>query len=72
MRRYHKISFMEMKNGSASNAYYSKEEICVMLRISMSTLNRRIAAGDLSITRVGGKVLVSQENLELFLNGNYQ
>ena len=37
----------------------------------MSTLNRRIAAGDLSITRVGGKVLVSQENLELFLNGNY-
>lgn len=60
-----------MKNGSASNAYYSKEEICVMLRISMSTLNRRIAAGDLSITRVGGKVLISSENLDRYLSGEY-
>lgn len=62
---------MEMKNRSASNAYYSKEEICVMLRISMSTLNRRIAGGELTTTKVGGKILISQENLDRFLNGEY-
>ena len=56
---------------STSNAYYSKEEVCVMLRISMSTLNRRIAGGDLCITKIGGKVLISRENLGRFLNGEY-
>lgn len=71
MRRYHKISFMEMKNGSVSNAYYSKEEVCTMLKISISTLNRRIAGGELTATRVGGKILISQENLDRFLNGEY-
>ena len=71
MRRYHKISFMEMKNGSASNAYYSKEEVCTILKISISTLNRRITGGELTATRVGGKILISQENLDRFLNGEY-
>lgn len=62
---------MEIKKGSASNAYYSKEEICAKLRISLSTLNRRIAGGELIATRVGGKVLISSENLDRFLNGEY-
>lgn len=62
---------MEIKKGSASNTYYSKEEICAKLRISLSTLNRRIAGGELVATRVGGKVLISSENLNRYLSGDY-
>lgn len=62
---------MERISRSTSNAYYSKEEICVMLKISLSTLNRRIAGGELIATRVGGKVLISSENLDRYLNGEY-
>lgn len=71
MRRYHKFNIMEKKKESASNAYYSKEEICAKLRISLSTLNRRIAGGELIATRVGGKVLISSENLDRYLSGEY-
>lgn len=71
MRRYHKFNLMEKNKESASNAYYSKEEVCTMLKISISTLNRRIAGGELTATKVGGKILISQENLDRFLNGEY-
>lgn len=71
MRRFHNFTKMEFKKGSASNAYYSKEEVCTMLKISISTLNRRIAGGELTTTKVGGKILISQENLDRFLNGEY-
>lgn len=70
-RRYHKINIMEIKKGNVSNTYYSKEEVCTMLKISISTLNRRIAGGELTATKVGGKILISQENLDRFLNGEY-
>lgn len=62
---------MEIKKGNVSNTYYSKEEVCTMLKISISTLNRRIAGGELTATKVGGKILISQENLDRFLNGEY-
>ena len=71
MRRYQKFNNMETKKGSVSNAYYSKEEVCTILKISISTLNRRITGGELTATRVGGKILISQENLDRFLNGEY-
>ena len=71
MRRYHKFNIMEIKKGNVSNTYYSKEEVCTMLKISISTLNRRIAGGELTATKVGGKILISQENLDRFLNGEY-
>ena len=70
-RRYQKINIMEIKKGNVSNTYYSKEEVCTMLKISISTLNRRIAGGELTATKVGGKILISQENLDRFLNGEY-
>lgn len=62
---------MEIKKGNVSNTYYSKEEVCTMLKISISTLNRRIAGGELTATKVGGKILISQESLDRFLNGEY-
>lgn len=71
MRRYQKNINMTEDKRSVSNAYYSKEDVCAMLKISLSTLNRRIAGGELIATRVGGKVLISSENLNRFLSGEY-
>lgn len=47
-------------------------EVCQMLGISSSTLNRRIKEGELEKTYVGGKVMFREEAIENYLNSiNY-
>lgn len=43
-------------------------EVCQMLGISSSTLNRRVKDGDLERTYVGGKVMYKEEAIEKYLN----
>lgn len=47
-------------------------EVCQMLGISSSTLNRRVKEGELEKTYVGGKVMFKEEAIESYLtNINY-
>ncbi|HNZ55671.1 MAG TPA: helix-turn-helix domain-containing protein [Candidatus Paceibacterota bacterium] len=42
---------------------YTKKEMCEKLKISLAMLNRGLAAGALNFTKIGRRVLFSEEEL---------
>jgi excisionase family DNA binding protein len=48
---------------------YDLKEIETMLKVTRRTLLSYIKAGKLTATKIGGKWIVTRENLERFING---
>ena len=46
--------------------YYTLPEVCSLIRLSRSKTYTIIRAGDIRLTKIGGKSLVSKEDLEAF------
>lgn len=48
---------------------YDLKDIETMLKVTRRTLLSYIKAGKLTATKIGGKWIVTRENLEKFING---
>lgn len=48
--------------------FYRPKEACGVLRIGMATLYRRIKAGDIRVSKLGGATLISQAEIDRVTN----
>jgi excisionase family DNA binding protein len=58
-------------NDSKSVTLFTKEEAAIKLRISVSTINTWLAQKKIGYTKVGARVLFSQEDLERIETKNH-
>lgn len=49
---------------------YTLKEVAEVIKVTERTLLTYIKEGKLKATKIGGKWIVSQENLQNFINGN--
>jgi len=49
----------------------SKKDVASMLGISISTLHRSIASGEIRVVRIGGRVLVSTVEIDRLMGKNF-
>jgi len=53
-----------------STAYFTRKEAAARLRISVATLDRAIAAGNLRVARIGARVVVSDVAIDEFVTAS--
>lgn len=49
------------------NQRLTRNEVCQILRVSLSTLENRIKSGEIKITRDGARVFITQDELERYM-----
>jgi excisionase family DNA binding protein len=59
------LETMTVKNGTpAEMKYYTRYETCEILQISLSTLDTYVKKGAINCSRVGTRVLFSEEDID--------
>lgn len=53
-----------------STRYYTREEVCQILRIGATSFYRRVNKGEIQILKIGGKTLVDAEKLDAAIERN--
>jgi excisionase family DNA binding protein len=54
-----------------SKVLYSKKEVAVLLSLSVRTIENLIARKELSVRRVGRRVLISEQSLKTFVRQDH-
>ena len=61
---------MEAQSLSPAKKFYSDMEVAKYLGVSLSTVLRLRRSGSIGFYRVGGRVMISEEHIRLFLAQN--
>ncbi|HSQ84604.1 MAG TPA: helix-turn-helix domain-containing protein [Desulfobacterales bacterium] len=69
MKALLKVKAME-KEAPAEMKYYTREQVCEILHISLSTLETYVKKGAITCSRVGKRVLFTQDDIDKALGKN--